>query len=138
VIHIANNYQSTGAEAKEKMTKKKLTSFLNKIIKDDPESMRAYVADEWLENVDEYDKPDGWYNDLMNGGCQSGFISSLIYFTDTHKFFDKYYDEIEDIRFELEEATGESLKVNGDLKNWFAWLGFEETARTIAEELGIE
>jgi len=30
------------------------------------------------------------------------------------------------------------LKVNGDLKNWFAWLGFEETARTIAEELGIE
>ena len=120
------------------MTKKKASSFLKDIIAQNPESIRAYVAEDWLNNLDEYDKPENYYNDLMKGGCQSGMISGLIYYKDTHAFYDKYYDEIEDIRLELEGAIGESLKPSGDLKNWYAWLGFEETARTIAEEMGID
>lgn len=117
---------------------------LKKIIEEDKNSIRAYVANEMLDGLDKYDgktekeRLQGWYNDLMEGGCQSGFISDLIYYADTHKFYDKYYDEIEKIREELEEELGESLKPNGDLKNWYAWLGFEETARKIAEELGLE
>jgi hypothetical protein len=65
-------------------------------------------------------------------------IPGLVYYTDTHKFFDKHYEEIEDLRYEYESDTGECLQANGDLKNWFAWFGYEETARKLAEELEIE
>ncbi len=36
-------------------------------------------------------------------------IGSLIYYKDTHSFYDKYYTEIEDIRWELE---AEGIEIN--------------------------
>ena len=73
-----------------------------------------------------------WLNDLMQHGCQSGMIGELVYYADTHKFYDENYDDIEELRQDLEENTGEALKPKGDLKNWYAWMAFEETARNIA------
>ncbi len=64
-------------------------------------------------------------------------ISKLDYYSDTHKFFDKYYYEIEELRYELVQSLGYTLQPNGDLENWHAWLTFEETARQIANELEI-
>jgi len=69
--------------------------------------------------------------DVLQHGCQSGTVSELIYYKDTHKWYDEFYDEIEELREELENSLGEPLKVNGDLKNWYAWLGFEETTRKL-------
>ncbi|WP_165796624.1 hypothetical protein [Chryseobacterium sp. HMWF035] len=40
----------------------------------------------------------------------------LIYRKDTHNFYDKYYDEIEELREEYEQNTGMPIKVEGDLK----------------------
>ena len=37
---------------------------------------------------------EGFFDDLFRCGCQSGFISSLIYYADTHAFYDKHYYEI--------------------------------------------
>jgi len=73
-----------------------------------------------------------WFNDLMQHGCQCGMVGELVYYTDTHKFYDKNYDDIEELRQDLEENIGETLKPKGDLKNWYAWMAFEETARNIA------
>jgi hypothetical protein len=135
------SFDNQGKATKDKMTKQTIKQQLKSIAK--KEGIRSYVANDILESIDEYEgtqkqQAQAWYNDLMQGGCQSGFISSLIYYTDTAKFYDRYYNDIEDIRTELEGAMGESLKPEGDLKNWYAWLGFEETARTIAEEIGLE
>ena len=53
-------------------------------------------------------------------------------------FFDDHYSEIEDIRCQIEEDLGQPIQVKGDLKNFFSWLAFEETARKMIEAMGIE
>jgi hypothetical protein len=72
--------------------------------------------------------------DVLNYGCQSGAVGALIYYKDTHKWFDTYYDEIMELTEEIENSTGEKLHHNGDLKNWYAWLSFEETTRQLLED----
>ncbi len=64
-------------------------------------------------------------------------ISKLVWYTDTHVFFNKYYYEIEDLRYEYEDMLGEPLKPQHDLMNWYAWFAFEETARQIDDELEL-
>lgn len=113
-----------------------LQALLEDIMASEPNSIRAFVAKEALE----YGSDDirTFFSYLLIHGCVSGMISSLIYFSKTHAFFDTYYDEIEDLRVEYEEMTGEPLRIESDLKNTLAWFAFEETARKMSEELGIE
>jgi hypothetical protein len=66
-------------------------------------------------------------NDVMTHGCVSGVVTELITYSQTHEWFDRYYDEIMEMVEEYEEMTGEKLHWDGDLKNWFAWFSFEET-----------
>lgn len=106
-------------------------------------NIRSYVAKEILDDIDNYEgtndeKIKAWFGGLFQGGCQSGFISSLIYYPDTNKFFDEYSEDIEDLREEMEEEMGQPLEIGYPLKNWLAWFGFEETARKLANELNIE
>ena len=79
-----------------------------------------------------------FFTDLLNNGCACGMIGGLIYYRDTERFFDKYYDKIEELRQETEENTGMPLRIEGFLKNWLAWFGFEETAYRLVNELGLE
>lgn len=79
-----------------------------------------------------------FFRDLLQHGCVSGMITSLIYYSDTAKFYDNYYNEIEELREELEESLGESIAVKGDLKDFYACLAFEETARILSENLGLD
>ena len=107
------------------------------------ETLKKYVAEYWLDELDNYTDNrkkavQDWYNDLMKGGCQNGMISSLIYYKDTHAFFDKYSNEIFELVDEFEDSLGEPMKIKDDRKNFYAWFGFEEMAREIAEEIGIE
>ncbi len=115
-------------------TQRRLEKKLKAIIHDAPQSIKSAVAQEALD----YHNIVCFFADLLQYGCQSGMICSLIYDSDTHKFFDAHYHEIEEIRDELEQSFGEALQPKGDLKNWYAWLGFEETARQLADELGID
>jgi DNA-binding ferritin-like protein len=56
-------------------------------------------------------------------------VGSLIRYSDTHKFFEKHYEEIQEIRDELQESWVEvQIPTNTDLKNFLAWLSFEEVA----------
>jgi len=65
-------------------------------------------------------------------------VSGLIYYSETHAFFDQHYEEIEDLRIATEEEIGEPLKIKGDLKNFLAWFAFEETAYQLAQELDLD
>ncbi len=106
---------------------------LEMIVSNEPRTLRAAVAREALD----YDNPAEFFTDLLNHGCVSGMVSSLIYYTDTHAFFDKYYEEIEDLRCEYEEETGVQINLQHDLKNFLAWFAFEETAYRLANELEL-
>ena len=110
-----------------------IESSLTAIVSERPNSIKASIAKEALE----YHCPKSFFEDLLQHGCVSGMVSSLIYYTDTHSFFDKHYDAIEQIRDEVEENLGEKLSINGDLKNALAWFAFEETAYQVALELEI-
>ena len=76
----------------------------------------------------DYDNPKGFFEDLAQHGCVSGMVGSLIYYHDTHAFFDKHYHEIEEIRHAIQDDVGLVLETHGDLKNHLAWLAFEYRA----------
>ena len=116
------------------MKEKKLVQRLREIADETTPSLRREVAEEVFSNS--YEKVADFFNDLLNYGCVSGMVGKLIYYHDTHSFFQTYYDEIDELRREFEEQ-GVNLKPQGDLMNWYAWFAFEETARAIAQELGI-
>ena len=118
---------------------KQLRNALKKISADYMRSsLERDVADMILDQASDGYTIKSWLDDLMQYGCVSGMVGDLIYYSDTYEFYDDHYSDIEDLRCELEEETGETLKPDGDLKNWYAWLAFEETARKLAGEIGIE
>lgn len=106
-----------------------------KAIKGD-NKLRNHVIDYVLHYYKE-DDIKSFFKDITHYGCISGMIGHLIYYADTHKFYDKYYEEIEELREEYQDMSGMTLNPQGDLKNWYAWFGFEQTACQIANELDI-
>ena len=115
------------------MKQSKIKSKLKKIMRNNSDSLRAAVAKEAFE----YGDISCFFSDLSQHGCISGMVGGLIYYTDTAKFYDAHYDEIETLRDNWEEETGEPLHPDGDLKNWFAWFAFEQTAFDLAAEIGL-
>ncbi len=120
-------------EVLENPTNDKTPNFLKDLIAGEPNSIKASVAKEALD----YHNISDFFTDILQHGCKSGMIGSLIYYSDTHSFFDKHYDLIEEIRDEVQNNLGEPLKVDGDLKNCLAWFAFEETAYQMALEMKI-
>lgn len=110
-----------------------IKSELEAISNKTPGSLRAAVADEALDYCD----PQSFFTDLLKHGCISGMVCSLIYYADTHAFFDTHYSEIETLREETEDNLGMPLTIKGDMKNFLAWFAFEETACQIAMELDL-
>jgi hypothetical protein len=102
------------------------------------------------ENYD--DGAAGFMRDLTHGGCQSGLVGGLIYYTDTVKFYKRHMAEIDALLAEMVRDTGEQpaslfgggwddedpLAREHDNQNLLAWFGFEETARQLAERNDIE
>ena len=101
-----------------------------------------YSTDSWIAKIviDEaldYENVEWFFKDLLSYGCISWMVWGLVYYTDTHKFFDDNYYEIEEIRLELQENWCLEKYPDWDYKNYFAWLSFEEVARWIADSIGI-
>jgi hypothetical protein len=96
-----------------------------------------YVIEDILQQDNDY--IESYIEDVLKHGCVSGMVSSLIYYGDTHAFYDKYYDEIEDLRVEYLDEGFDLLANIGDkdLKNHLAWFGYEESLRKVADELEV-
>lgn len=130
------------------VSEKTLRRKLKTILKENPESLKSEVIEDALdsENIETY------FSDLLTHGCVSGMVGGLIYYSDTVKFYDKYEDEIENLLDETRDQMGYSNRFEmiaslngaenvGDMtqeKNLLAWFAFEETARLIADEIGLE
>ena len=110
-----------------------LRKSLNYIIRNEPNSISAFVAKEALEHNDIRD----FFFNLKKQGCISGIIASLNFYEQTHQFFDQYYDEIEQIRIDHQKQTGEQVNIPYDLKTSLSWFAFEQTAQNLIQELEI-
>ena len=108
---------------------------IKEMIEESNGKIREQVLKDCLENVEGGYEPKKWFSDLLQHGCSSGMVGGMVYYTDTHKFYDFHYDEIEEMREEWEDSTGEKLHPDGDLKNWYAWFAYEEVARQVANEI---
>jgi len=94
------------------------------------------ITEEVIKEAMEYDNPKDFFEDLLQYGCQSWMVGWLVRYTDTHEFFDKHYDEIEELRNELDEQWIElNIPTHTDLKNFLAWLSFEEKSRELYDSL---
>lgn len=90
-----------------------------------------YIVDRW----DDYDDKKSIVNEVLEYGCKSGIVSSLIYYTDTSKFFEKYKNEINEALYYsdiknpcdyFEDWDDEdSLCLDAINQNILAWYGFE-------------
>lgn len=101
-----------------------------------PMSIRAAIA--VTANQKTYAHVGNFFQDLCHHGCVSGMIPDLVSYADTHRFFDAHYGEIDELRQEFEDSTGEPLKINGDLKNALAWFAFEQIAFQLAGDLELD
>jgi hypothetical protein len=118
---------------------KNLKAKIKRISQETSNNLTQHVANYAIKRYSNPEEIKNFFHDLLNHGCVCGMIGDLIYYSDTHAFYDKFYKEIEELRQEYEFSVGEQLPVkHSDLKNFFAWFGFEETARGIANEIGLE
>lgn len=107
-------------------------------------SLESHVAEWLIEQAENYE--DGLksvFTDLFYGGCQSGFVSHLIYSADCRKFICEHMTEIEDVIIEMTENLGAEPLGAILFKSHFsfdhlAWLVFEETARSIGIRSGFD
>ena len=92
----------------------------------------------------------GAADDLSYGGCQSGIVRHLIYYTDTVAFFKRHRKEIEKMLLADMQECGASAWPElfrardvdfADMfcrrtqnRNLLAWYGFESAARSLADE----
>ena len=105
-----------------------------------------------LNHVDE-DYFESWFEDLMQNGCVSGMVSELIYYSDTTKFYEKHQERINEMLKDLMWEIGadnlagifgdkfdseDPLCLETTNQNLLAWFAFEETARSLANEIGLE
>jgi hypothetical protein len=116
------------------MNQHKLKALLHEILSNKPSSIQAKVAQEALER----DNPVDFFNEITQYGCVSGMVSGLIYYCDTHRFFDDHYEEILELKAQYEDETGSTLKIEGDLKNYLAWFAFEISASNLANQIEMD
>ena len=107
---------------------------LQGIIAEAPGTLIAAVATEALD----HDDPATFLSDVLAHGCVSGVVGTLVYYRQTHAFYDQYYDEIEDLRLDWVAETGQPVEISGDLKNYLAWFAFEHFALVLSETIGLD
>lgn len=106
----------------------------------DLEHSVANIINDHLDENCDYDL-QAFIKDLAYGGCVSGLIGELIYYSDTQEFYTNNQDDIEELIQEFMHEVGcEFLQKlhEGTYSNNAAWFAFEETAFRISRNLGLE
>ena len=124
--------------------KKQLTKYLSKsnysdkTFTDEFNDIISYKIEGYYGSTKEQLK--SFFNDLQNGGCISGMIGEFIYNSDCKAFYVKHIDDLEEMKEDLEEQTGEPIANRHSLPHYtfLCWLCFEEYCydlyRTIFED----
>lgn len=60
-----------------------------------------------------------------------------MYYTDTRKFYDLHYHEIEELRMNTEKQDDEPITIKGDYKHYMAGYSIQERAFSLCNLLGL-
>lgn len=105
-----------------------------------------------LNRNNDYNNIEDCIKEILEHGCISGCVSTLIYYTDTVSFFYKHKEEINKLLYNILEEAG-TYNISKVFKNWdetdplctqipnqnlLAWFGFEETLYRLALEWEVE
>lgn len=71
---------------------------------------------------------------IIEFGCQSGVVTSLIYYYQTEKFFNTYVDEIFELYDQLDKICGCNLRIPLS-RNDLSWFAYEEITMQIYNDL---
>ena len=112
-------------------------------------TIKEIVLEDQKDKAGDY---NDYLQDVIQHGCVSGMVSGLIYYDDTRRFFVDHKEEINHLLTEILESTGLSvselfgnkwddadpLALDTQNQNLLVWFAYEETARAVLEEQGIE
>lgn len=101
-------------------------------------TIKGFVANFLNESSSDDEELECLIHDILSHGCISGVFTDLIYYAQTHAFFDNHYDEIMKLRSHIEEDMGISLKSGNDIENSLAWFVADQVTSELASELGID
>lgn len=98
--------------------------------------LEAEVLDIILNEVEKDEDVDKYLDNVLNYGCQSGCVGSLIYHKDCEKFVREHLLEVLDIYNETRECSSgipEELTVD-----YLAWLAFESVCSIIKNNENLD
>lgn len=105
-------------------------------------SIKEQIIADAVSSSDNHDDQIVYIRDIAKYGCIGGSCRNLIYYADTHAFYAKYADEIDEILQDVNDnGIMENIAIkdtNGDLRNYLAWLAYEVKAQEIMDELETE
>lgn len=111
----------------------------NKLLKD-IKGEKGSIREQLLEDAE---GDVSYIKDVAEHGCIGGNCRGLVYYEETHKWYNERAEEIDGILEELAEQMGESYDITAnmkrlgqsDLRNFLAWLAYEVRAQEIMQEL---
>ena len=89
--------------------------------------LKKTMLDILISSIEEYNTLEDIKHFIENENiCISGNVSGLLYYSETHSIFEKYYNEI----FELYNDLKEEYELNFELTaNNLVWFAYEELCR---------
>ena len=94
--------------------------------------LTSEVIDIILDQIEEYEEPQDYFEEVLKYGCVSGVVPALITYKDTEEFFNRHVDEILELLNEVKEYGEITFELN---RNNLAWFAFEETLNRIYNDL---
>lgn len=91
--------------------------------------------------IEDADGEVSYIKDVAEHGCIGGNCNGLIYYADTHAFYNEWADEIDELVIRLQQEMDYNVAENmerlgqHDLRNFLAWLAYEVNAQEIMQEL---
>jgi hypothetical protein len=101
-------------------------------------------------DVDFQEELETRLSDILEHGCVSGTVGSLVYYADTTKFYEEHKEDINGLLYEMMEETGlyspaelfgdkfdkeDPLCVEQTNQNLLAWFAYEEVSRKLMYEI---
>ena len=114
-----------------------MKNLLNSIVENTMEgTLKHEVAEILVDELTDIkdDEILSYMRNIIDYGCVSGTVKSLITYKDTEKFFDKYADEIFDLMNEKRDDGWDLNNIEFN-KNWLSWYAFERITFDIQYEL---
>ena len=116
-----------------------MKNLLNSIVENTMEgTLKHEVAEILVDELTDIEDDEilSYMRDIIDYGCVSGTVKSLITYKDTEKFFNKYADEIFDLMNEKRDDGWDLNNIEFN-KNNLAWFAFETIAQEIYYEMEV-